>query len=337
MGIGIVVKSERKVACSWFAVIDTVTVGDLKKALVQYYPQYNHDEYVELHFYKTYTGPSETIRDDEDLRRILMVSKMQSMNKLVISLDTPTKSFSAWTFKDVCAEYNLSVSSDLQIPVVLPPFTGIQAAPPESDSQKTIQEQLLHEIKSRAHVMKLTFANQAIRSMVVASFMVAATRLFEDDLYLATRNLSGGRGNGPVEFSVPWRSTYDYTLGVTGVKKDDFDHGVAQNIVQLEFVLTLRKRKRERYEIEGEEEPLNKLKSYGTVAAASQWMFIEYITDVENGTVAYRMTELRRTLNYGGNWEDVEVNVKFVFARLAWLWSQMRDEILAPCKRKTIV
>ena len=324
--VGIIVKPEWKVMCNWSAAIDTVTVSDLKKVLIRYYPQYDHNDYVELHFYKVYTGASEIIRDDEDLRRILRVTKTQSINKLILSLDTPTKSFSAWTFKDVCTEYNLSESSDPQVPVVLPPFTGIQAAPLDSDIQNEILEQFLHEIDSRARVMKLTLPNEATRSIVVASFLVATTRLFEEDLYLATqRNLSGRRGNGPVDFSVHSRSTHDYTLGVTEVKKDNFNQGVAQNIVQLESALTLKKRKRERYEIDGKEEPPRKLRSYGIVTDASQWMFIECTMD-ENDAVTYRMTELERTLNYSGKWKD---DVKFVFERLVWLWSKMRDEILA--------
>ncbi|KAI7815730.1 hypothetical protein BC939DRAFT_97045 [Gamsiella multidivaricata] len=326
ISVGIVVKPERKAVCNWSAMVDTVTVRDLKEVLARHYPQYDHDDYVEIHFYKTYIGASETIRDDEDLRRILRVAKIQSMKKMIISLDTPTKGFSTWTFKDVCIEYNLSESPDPQVPVVLPPFTGIKAALLHSNFQKTILEQLLHEIESRAQVMRLTLPSEATKSIIVTSFLVAATRLFEEDLYLATqRNLSGRRGNGPVDFSVHSRCTHEYTLGVTEVKKEDFNQGVAQNIVQLESALTLKKRKRERYEIDGEEEPPRKLKSYGIVTDASQWMFIE-CTMHEDDAVVYRMTELERTLNYHGKWQD---DAKFVFERLVWLWSKMRDEISA--------
>ena len=77
-------------------------------------------------------------------------------------------------------------------------------------------------------VLPLCGGNDATKSMVVASFLVAATGLFKDDLYLMSqRHLSGRRGNGPVDFSVhPWK-TYDYTLGVTEVKREDFRQGVA--------------------------------------------------------------------------------------------------------------
>ncbi|KAG9066514.1 hypothetical protein KI688_001742 [Linnemannia hyalina] len=320
--IGIIVKPERKVICNWSAAIDTVTVSDLMKVLVEFYPQYDHDDYVELHFYITRSSPSEPIRDDEDLRRVLRVAKTQSMKQLTISLATPTKGFSAWTFKDVVSEYNLSESTDVGIEV-LPPFVGIEAAPLKSDLEKEVLRHLLDEVGLRVEVMKLLGANEATRSMVVASFLLAATKLFKEDLYLASqRDLSGRRGNGALDFSVHPRETHSYTLGVTEVKKENFPQGVAQNIVQLEAALTSKKRKRGTYEIDGEEESL---RSYGIVTDASQWLLLE-CTLHEDETVTYRMQELERTINYSGKWQE---DAKFVFERLVWLWSRMRDEIPA--------
>jgi hypothetical protein len=74
---------------------DTVTLGDSKKFLIRHFPQYNHDDYLELFFYKTYTDDPETILHDKDLRNIFKVCKAQSMTKLIISLSTPIKPFSA--------------------------------------------------------------------------------------------------------------------------------------------------------------------------------------------------------------------------------------------------
>ncbi|KAG0175823.1 hypothetical protein DFQ29_006977, partial [Apophysomyces sp. BC1021] len=58
--------------------------------------------------------------------------------------------------------------------------------------------------------------------------------------------LSGLRGNRPVDYSVHSRQTGDYTLGVTEVKKENFEQGVAQNAVQLEAALASWERKRNR-------------------------------------------------------------------------------------------
>ena len=148
----------------------------------------------------------ELIRDNEDLRKILRVAKTTSKARFTISLETPTKSFSLWKFKDVCSEYNLSLSADPGLDV-LPAFTDIGAPS-------------LDEVESMVDVLNLLGANEATRSMIVGAFLVKATRLFKEDLVLAAqRNLSGRRGNGEVDFSVHSRKNDTFTLGVTEVKK----------------------------------------------------------------------------------------------------------------------
>ncbi|KAF8932529.1 hypothetical protein BGZ47_011345 [Haplosporangium gracile] len=320
--LGIVVKPEKKVAFSWSAMMETATLDDLKKNVFDLYPQYAHDDYLQIFVYNGQPKP-ELVRDDEDLRKILKVAKANSKLKLVISLETPTKNFSAWTFKDVCDEYNLSESSDPGLHV-LPAFSEIQSMPLDSDLQRVTQDQLIHEIESRVDALNLFGANEATKSIVVASFMIAATRLFKEDLYLASqRNLSGRRGNGPLDFSVHPRKTHDYTLGVTEVKRDDFRQGVAQNIVQLESALTSKKRKRERYDVDGEEVPPMNQRAYGIVTDSAEWAFLECTLN-EDETVTYRMSKLKEKLNFEDKWQE---DAKSVFGKLVWLWTRMRDEI----------
>ncbi|KAF9557892.1 hypothetical protein EC968_007406 [Mortierella alpina] len=318
--IGIVVKPEKKVAFSWCGIVDTATLDDLKKNIFDLYPQYAHDDYLEIFVYNGQPKP-ELIRDNEDLRKILKVAKTTSKARLTISLETPSKNFSAWTFKDVCDEYNLSGLSDPGVEV-LPPFTDIQS----SSLNSAVQDRLISEVESRVDVLPLFGANEATKSMVVASFLVVATTLFKEDLYLTSqRNLSGRRGNGPVDFSVYSRKTHAYTLGVTEVKKDDFRQGVAQNIVQLESALTEKKRKRETFDIDGEEEPPRKQRAYGIVTDSAEWAFLE-CTLHEDETVSYRMSKLDEVLNFRGKWQE---DAKVVLGKIVWLWSRMVEEIPA--------
>ncbi|KAF9974932.1 hypothetical protein BGZ75_000672, partial [Mortierella antarctica] len=187
--IGIVVKPEKKVAFSWCGIVDTATLDDLKKNIFDLYPQYAHDDYLEIFVYNG-QPKAELIRDNEDLRKILRVVKTTSKARLTISLETPSKNFSAWTFKDVCDEYNLAPGSTDPGLGDLLPFTDIQAATLDSDFEGSISNQLINEVESRTRVLNLFGANEATKSMVVASFLVAATRLFEEDLYLESqRNL----------------------------------------------------------------------------------------------------------------------------------------------------
>ncbi|KAF8938614.1 hypothetical protein EDD21DRAFT_411474 [Dissophora ornata] len=324
ISLGIIVKPEKKVTFTWSTIVNEATLDNFKSYLFDYYPQYAHDEYLEIFLYSGQPKP-ERFRSDEDLRKVLKIAKTTSKTKLTISLETPTKNFSAWTFKDVCTEYDLSLATDPGLDVI-PRFTDIKAAPLNSDLEKKMLDQLINEVESMVHVLNLIGANEATKSMVVGAFLVKATRLFNEDLFLAAqRDLSGRRGNGPVDFSVHSRKGYDHTLGVTKVKKDDFRQGVAQNIVQLESALTEKKRKRGLNDVDGEGEQLTETRSYGIVTDASMWLLIE-CTLHEDERVSYRMTELGRTLNYSGNWKD---DAKYIFERLVWLWSLMRDEIPA--------
>ncbi|KAI8598300.1 hypothetical protein EDD21DRAFT_191815 [Dissophora ornata] len=263
--------------------------------------------------------------DNNELRKILKFAKVTSKTKLTISLETPTKKFSAWTFKDVCAEYYLSDAFDPGFEAISP-FTDIQAATLDTEFQTKICDGLIAEVDSRVHVLKLFGANAPTRSMVVASFLIAATRLFVEDFYLvAQRDISGRRGNGLADFSIQSPKNSNVILVVTQVRRDDFRQGVAENLVLLESVLTGKKRKRQTYEIDGEEKPSRKARSYGIVTDASNWVFIE-CTMHEDETVSYRMTQLNELLNFENRWQD---EAKMVLRKLAWLWSRMRDEILA--------
>lgn len=178
----------------------------------------------------------------------------------------------------------------------------------------------MHEIESRTRVLNLVGANEATKSMVVASFLVAATRLFDDDLYLSSeRYLSGRRGYGYVDYSVHSRKTHDHTLGVMEVKRVDFKQGVAQNMVQLESALTEKKRRCKKNEVDGEEESPGERKVYGVVTDSVMWAFIE-CTLHENETVSFKMSKLKERLDYAGSWQE---EAKSVFAKIVWLWSKM--------------
>ncbi|KAF9162803.1 hypothetical protein DFQ26_003233 [Actinomortierella ambigua] len=302
--VEVIVKPEREVAWNWSAMIDTATMGDLMKSLVGFYPH-----------------PSELIRHDEDLRRILKVVKAQPVKQLTISLAAPTKDFPTWTFKGVVSDYNLADSTAVGLEV-LPPFTDIQTAPLNSDLEKTVLEHLIKEVELRVDVLKLLGANEAARSMVVASFLLAATTLFEEDLYLASQQRLGGRrGSGAVDYVVRSRMTHLHILCVTEVKKEHLSQGVAQNIIQMETALSTKKRKRGMYEIDGEERESQI--SNGIVTDASQWLLLE-CTLHEDKTVTFRMKCLEQFVSYGSRWQD---DVRFVFERLVCLWSRTRDEM----------
>ncbi|KAF8925304.1 hypothetical protein BGZ47_003379 [Haplosporangium gracile] len=302
--LGIIVKPEKKVAFTWPAIVETATLDNLRKNIFNEYPQYALDEYLEIFVYNGQAKPARIV-DNEDLRKILKITKKASKTKLTISLETPSKSFAAWTFKDVCEEYGLSVASDPELEA-LPLFTNVQSLSLESDFEKATQDHLIKDIEAKVDVLPLRSGNEATKSMVVASFLMAATRLFKDDFYLMSqRHLSGRRGNGPVDFSVHPRKTDEYTLGVTAVKREDFQQGVAQNIVQLESALMEKKRKRGMHNIDGQEEPPSKQRAYGIVTDAAQWAFVE-CTMYEDKNVSFKLDLMDASDGLASTQEELE-------------------------------
>jgi hypothetical protein len=101
---------------------------------------------------------------------------------------------------------------------VFPRFTDVQAAPLDSDLEKEALSMLINEIGIRLDVLQMTFPKKTTTLMVIISFLIAATKLFEKDLHIvAKKHLSGSRGNGLLDFSVHSRKIPpSYALIVTG-------------------------------------------------------------------------------------------------------------------------
>ena len=71
--LGIIVKPDKRVKFTWPAIVETATLDDLRKNIFNEYPQYAHDEYLEIFVYDGQAKPAR-ISDDEDLRKILRIA-----------------------------------------------------------------------------------------------------------------------------------------------------------------------------------------------------------------------------------------------------------------------
>src|SRR5690606_21585297 len=65
------------------------------------------------------------------------------------------------------------------------------------------------------------------------------------------KEISGEYGEGPVDYAIT--TNHGVVVGVTEVKKKDFEKGVAQNVVQMDSVL-MGSRKRKADDIDGTDE-----------------------------------------------------------------------------------
>ncbi|KAG0010640.1 hypothetical protein BGZ80_001297 [Entomortierella chlamydospora] len=127
------------------------------------------------------------------------------------------------------------------------------------------------------------YDQQAYKKTVFASMWewVTLVLIFNGELTPAPeRSLRGRHGHGKVDYSI--ESLADdgtrHIFGVIEVKQEDFRKSMAQNHVQLESSLTVRKRKRcdddegERVAEVDESVPMN---AYGIVTDAVNWYFLE--------------------------------------------------------------
>ncbi|KAF9124331.1 hypothetical protein BG015_005111, partial [Linnemannia schmuckeri] len=163
-----------KFAFNWTVEVETATLEDLKLHLYKYDSHYAHDDYLEIYLCNNRHAKAETIINDECLRKPLRVAKTTCRTMLksgpkfkwTISLATPSKKYSASTFKDVCAEFNITSNLEPSFGG-LTPLEGIQVAPMETDLQKEMVDVVIREVGARVRALKLFGANEATKSMVV--------------------------------------------------------------------------------------------------------------------------------------------------------------------------
>ncbi|KAF9400256.1 hypothetical protein BGZ76_007753, partial [Entomortierella beljakovae] len=174
--INVIIKPERKVAFTWKTNVDTATLEELNRNLVkQDFIDEGSVEVIYLFSKKVY---SEII--DDDILRSIVKNRKFTGDSMVISLESPSKSFSDWTFKEVCSKFGFSLADDPDIQGLLPEFSDIKTAPFDTAAHSEAFGHLEKEIEARNNTLHLMGANKATKSLIVASFLVWVTNLFSD-------------------------------------------------------------------------------------------------------------------------------------------------------------
>ncbi|KAG0258557.1 hypothetical protein BG011_003224 [Mortierella polycephala] len=278
-------------------------------------------------------GETKYPSDDEQFRGIIRRYLKTNTRKIIVALETPTKKYTDFTLTEV---NNLYEISNMDVPGIrdLPRFDGISTEALDSDLHKESLRRLLDEIDSGIRAMPLSSPNDAICSAYIRSFLIQAILIFERTLMLCPKRAIRSRnGHGKVDYSIEATSVEGMIrmlLGVTEVKNDEFEKGVAQNIVQLESLLTTRKCKRsDDDDEEGEENGPVPMKAYGIVTNASVWYFVECsIGDVSSddpNRPKFRISELSEIVNYRKNtWRE---DATAVLGQIVWLMRKVVSEI----------
>ncbi|KAF9176599.1 hypothetical protein BGZ50_000268, partial [Haplosporangium sp. Z 11] len=321
ISISIVDKRDREneIICQYVADTKTATLEKLQQLLRPHFEQFDGDDYVQIHLYLPGSAMPVWLANDNVLRSCLQIAKDKGYKSFTISLDTPAKDFSSYTWEDVQRQYGV------REPELIPGF-DIQ---PRLllDNEKTVLKHIVQDciFKNKAYLLG-PGASEAAKSSVVDSFMVGAIQSYVSDMFLAQqRQMSGMRGRGAVDFAVIDRIHLSQVLGVTKVKKEKFAQGLAQNMVELDVAVQQKKRKRmdEVDEDSGERPPV-RFKSYGIVTDSFKWIFVECALDEED-VLTYRTKDIPGMLDLKQGEEDVKKDCEKVFSYVLALYELMKD------------
>ncbi|KAF9939383.1 hypothetical protein BGZ67_009608 [Mortierella alpina] len=197
--------------------------------------------------FKTYLAGHDVV-----LRSCLEQAEEKGWKNITISLDSPARSFSTYTWKEMMDQYGVGGG-----PEFLPSF-DIKPRP-MGDNEKLLLDEIVKECsrKNEAYIFDLS-SSEFTRNTIVDAFMVGAMQSYKADMFLAQQQQMTGRlGHEPVDFAVLDRIHQIQTLGVTEVKKDDHVQGLAQNMGQLDAAGQQKKRKRAEADDDDEGETLH--------------------------------------------------------------------------------
>ncbi|KAH7050427.1 hypothetical protein BKA57DRAFT_436764 [Linnemannia elongata] len=120
--------------------------------------------------------------DDANFRDTIQMYRRTNIKTLTVALETPTKKYSDFILKEVNSLYAILNMETLNMSD-LPPFTSISTEPLDSKEHKESLRRLLEELDSKIRAIPSdTFANEAICSAYVCSFLMQAVLIFNGEL-----------------------------------------------------------------------------------------------------------------------------------------------------------
>ncbi|KAF9899929.1 hypothetical protein EC991_008132 [Linnemannia zychae] len=326
---------------SWTTDIETTTIEKFLEVIYAQYPDRQDGDAVLAIIHprgaaQHQVGGTEHPNNNARFRNIIRLYQYTKTKTLTVALETPTKKYTDYTLNEVNTLYDIS---NMEEPFLsdFPRFNDISTETLDTDFHKESLRRLLDEIDSRNRALHSdTFSNVATCSAYICSFLTQAVLIFNGELRLEPdRVLRGRHGHGKIDYTIEALANDGtrHVLGVTKVKDQDFRKGLAQNLVQLESVLTKRKRERGSDNNRDEEQEENNpvpMKAYGIVTDATSWIFVECSIDPSRGSPSgdypkFRISGLNDIINYQkSTWR---VQAECVLGHIVWLIRKMLSEI----------
>ncbi|CAG8602839.1 10257_t:CDS:2 [Ambispora leptoticha] len=143
----------------------------------------------------------------------------------------------------------------------------------------------IKDLEQKRDNFRVVNANEMTCREFISTFMNSAVthvRSEENELQLKAEEwLSGSRGYGPVVYSV---NLGEIVVLVEEAKKENFEKGVAQNIVQMHSAIEALNRKRKIDETESENVPII---MYGIVTNAIEWYFLRWAGSLKDAIIEF--------------------------------------------------
>jgi hypothetical protein len=175
----VVVKPKQTKSFKWTANFEEATLDGLKEYIREEYnpPALENDGAV-LKFVTNDGKNTERYspRNDQDFCKVLRLFVSKSISKFTVSIETPSKAFSDWSFPKVCQLYELGESDDPSLSV-FPPFT-CEYKDLENDPSRVILRNLITELEARLKSIPIS-GNEASKSQYVCSYLVAGVNLYK--------------------------------------------------------------------------------------------------------------------------------------------------------------
>ena len=282
----------------WYVDLDSVKLTDLQSLIANEYPKFENPT---LSFrFRLDNHITEEPSNDQHLQHLLRRLVIQDQMTVKVTVTTPAKPYSDWTMSSVRRLFGLGESDRF------PPFSCGTISP-----TKPSLEQLRRELKLRTENTPIDEQSpEASRSLYTYSYLLAAVDNFKQKfIILPEQRVDGPYGVGLVDYMITSISTSEI-VGVTEVKKDDVSQGIAQCVVQLQSVIT-RKRKVD------EEEQESPRTAFGIVTDAEKFFFLKCVDN--EGKTTLEMSK-RVIIDYNAeNWED---QVNPILGNIVWLLAE---------------
>ena len=198
---------------------------------------------------------------DEALRQLLESQIARDDMRITVEA-IKLKIFTRFKMKDVCKLYNLEYDS--ANPISQFPRFKCQVEPVD----EKLLDYLVEELILRTAVTPITYSSEAHTTIYIYPILLAVSNSISRDVQvMPERLIVGAMAKGRAEYAL--ETAEDEILGVTEVKSQDFNAGIAQNAMQIRSAVEQNRRRA----IGG---VAQRPRCFGIATDAHIWYFLEY-------------------------------------------------------------